>query len=470
MPTGHLKTSLLLLLCAALCGSCTPKPTLLDTIRARGELRVVTRNNPTTYFLHRDGPTGLEYEMAKLLAKRLDVRLTVTVAADRQEAVEMLQAGHADLAAAGLRHRFVTQSGLLPGPDYQWVTMQVVYRNGRRVPKSLGDIFPDQLHLLPSSLPPALLAEIQVQYPDLSQYVHDNLQTVDLLDMVEHGRIAFTVLPSNEIVHARQLRPELRAALAIGAPEPLAWALPRSDDDSLTREVEALFRELHASGQLGELLAHFQAPVESFDYVDSREFLERQRTRLPLYRDLFERVGEETGLDWRLLAAIGYQESHWDPKARSPTGVRGLMMLTNDTARRLGIKDRLDVEQSVRGGARYFLDLRARLPERIPEPDRSWMALAAYNVGLGHLEDARVLTQRQGKDPDDWLHVREHLPLLSSEKWYPQTKHGYARGFEPVRYVRNIRRYHHVLVQLTQPELPEHKWLAETPVLDLPLL
>lgn len=469
MPTGYPKASLLLL-CAALCGSCTPKESLLDTIRARGELRVATRNNPTTYFLHRDGPTGLEYELARLLAKRLDVRLTVTVVADRQGAVDLVHAGQADIAAAGLRHRYVTQSGLLPGPDYQWVTMQVIYRNGRRVPRSVGDIFPDQLHLLHSSLPPAVLAELQVQYPDLSLYVHENLQSADLLDMVEHGRIAFTVLPSNEIVHARQLRPELRAALAIGEPEPLAWALPRAGDDSLAREISAFFREMHDTGHLGELLAHFQAPVESFDYVDSRAFLERWRSRLPLYRELFERVGEEIGLDWRLLAAIGYQESHWDPKARSPTGVRGLMMLTNATARRLGIEDRLDVEQSIRGGARYFLDLRARLPERIPEPDRTWMALAAYNVGLGHLEDARVLTERQGRDPDDWLHVREHLPLLSSEKWYPQTRHGYARGLEPVRYVRNIRRYHHVLVQLTQPEPPAQKWLAETPGLDLPLL
>lgn len=469
MPTGYLTVPLLLLI--VLCSGCTSRESLLDAIRARGELRVATRNSPTTYFLHRDGETGLEYEMARLLAKRLSVRLKIIVVKDLQGTAELVRSGQADIAAAGLRHRYITETGLLPGPEYQWVTLQVIYRNGRRVPESLDDIFPDQLHLLPSSLPAATLAELQVRHPRLSTYLHTNLQTADLLDMVEHGRIAFTVLASNEVFHVRQLRPELRAALAIGAPEPLAWGLPRAIDDlSLAGEVEAFFRELNASGQIGKLLAHFQAPVESFDYVDSRAFLDRWRERLPLYRELFERVAAETGLDWRLLAAIGYQESHWDAHARSPTGVRGIMMLTHDTAKRIGVKDRVDVEQSIRGGARYFLDLRARLPARIPEPDRTWMALAAYNVGLGHLEDARVLTARQGQDPDNWLHVREHLPLLSSEKWYPQTRHGYARGFEPVRYVRNIRRYYHVLLQLTQPLPPAQQWLAELPDLELPLL
>jgi membrane-bound lytic murein transglycosylase F len=469
MPTGVPRTWTLLL-AIALCASCAPRESLLDAIRARGELRVATRNSPTTYYLHRDGETGLEYEMARLFAQRLKVRLRIVLAGDRQGVVDLVRDGKADIAAAALRHRYVAESGLLPGPDYQWVTPQVIYRNGRRAPRNLADLFPDQLHLLPASLPAPVLADIQVRYPQLSIYVHRDLQTADLLDMVEHGRIAFTVLPSNEVFHVRQLRPELRAAFAVGEPEPLAWGLPRSEDRSLSDAVAAFFTDLQRSGRLGELLAHFQAPVESFDYMDSRAFLQRLDSRLPLYRDLFERIADETGLDWRFLAAIAYQESHWEPGARSPTGVRGLMMLTRDTATRLGVRDRLDVKQSLRGGARYFLELRARLPQRIPEPDRTWMALAAYNVGLGHLEDARVLTERQGRDPDNWLEVREHLPLLSSERWYTQTRHGYARGFEPVRYVRNIRRYYHVLLQLTQPEPPAQEWLVEMPGLDLPIM
>jgi membrane-bound lytic murein transglycosylase F len=151
-------------------------------------------------------------------------------------------------------------------------------------------------------------------------------------------------------------------------------------------------------------------------------------------------------VDWRLLAAIGYQESHWDPDATSRTGVRGIMMLTQRTATQLGVNNRLDPEQSIEGGARYFLRMHRRVPARIQEPDRTWMALAAYNMGYGHLEDARVLTQKQGGDPDLWLDVNERLPLLSQEKWYRQTRYGYARGYEAKQYVENIRSYFDTLI------------------------
>ncbi len=469
MATGIPK-SVLLLLALTLCANCTPRKSQLDSIRERGELRVATRNSPNTYYLDREGETGLEYELAKLLAKRLKVRLLVVQGKDEQEVVQLVNTGQADIAAAGLRQKFVTAANLLPGPDYQQVTLQLIHRNGRRVPESIGDIFPDQLHLLPASLPADVLADMQIRYPKLSFYTHQNLSTSDLLDMLEQGRIAFTVLPSNEIPHTLHLRPELRSALSVSSPEPLAWGMVRGEDRSLHDEIVTFFAAVRGNGKLAHLLSHFQAPVESFDYLDSRTFLDRMRTRLPLYREIFERVAADTKLDWRFLAAIAYQESHWVADATSPTGVRGMMMLTNDTAKRLKVADRLNAEQSVRGGARYFQDLRQRIPDHVPEPDRTWMALAAYNVGLGHLEDARVLSERQGQDPDNWLHVRNHLPLLSNEKWYRQTQYGYARGYEPVHFVRNIRRYYYVLLQLTQPAPPAQPWLAEVPELDLPLL
>jgi len=122
------------------------------------------------------------------------------------------------------------------------------------------------------------------------------------------------------------------------------------------------------------------------------------------------------------------------------------MMLTQRTATQLGISDRLDPEQSIEGGARYFIRMRNRIPDRIPEPDRSWMALAAYNIGWGHLEDTRKLTQKQGGNPDRWQDVNERLALLSQEKWYRQTHFGYARGYEARQYVENIQSYFDTLV------------------------
>jgi membrane-bound lytic murein transglycosylase F len=150
-------------------------------------------------------------------------------------------------------------------------------------------------------------------------------------------------------------------------------------------------------------------------------------------------------MDWHLLAAVAYQESHWDPRAQSRTGVRGLMMLTLPTAREMGVDNRLDPGQSLRGGARYLKNIKRRLPDDISEPDRTWFSLAAYNIGMGHLEDARVITERQGGDPHVWREVMEHLPLLQKSKYYQDARYGFARGEEAVTYVQNIRHYYSIL-------------------------
>ena len=160
---------------------------------------------------------------------------------------------------------------------------------------------------------------------------------------------------------------------------------------------------------------------------------------------MFVEAAQRYQLDWRLLAAMSYQESYWNPRAVSPTGVRGIMMLTEATARQLGVPDRMDVRQSVHGGGAYLRTLIDRLPADIPEPDRTWMALASYNVGYNHLEDARILTQKQGADPNKWNDLKERLPLLAKAAWYTKTKHGYARGYEPVQLVNRIRTYYEVL-------------------------
>ncbi|MDH3886017.1 MAG: transglycosylase SLT domain-containing protein, partial [Desulfobacterales bacterium] len=207
---------------------------------------------------------------------------------------------------------------------------------------------------------------------------------------------------------------------------------------------------LKDNGQLDQLLERYYGYVTDFDYVGTRRYMKHIEQRLPQFRRWFEEAGEKTGVDWRLLAAIGYQESHWNPRAVSPTGVRGVMMLTQDTMRHLGIsKSRLDPQASIEGGGRYIARVRSRLPKRIREPDRTWMALAAYNVGTGHLEDARILAQGDGADQDKWIDVKKYLPLLSQKKWYKQTKYGYARGNEPVRYVENIRSYYDILAWIT---------------------
>lgn len=210
-------------------------------------------------------------------------------------------------------------------------------------------------------------------------------------------------------------------------------------------------RESHTLGSrmtfLDQRFAYLEsfAHLEAMQYGSNKLFAQRIETRLPRYRGLMQSAAREYGLDWPLLAAMSYQESFWNPDATSPTGVRGLMMLTLQTAKELSVTDRLDPRESIHGGARYFAQLRDRLPASVAEPDRTWMALAAYNMGMSHLEDARVLTEHKGKNPNAWTEVKQHIPLLQDQRYYKYLPNGYARGKEAVAYVERIRQYHTLL-------------------------
>ena len=178
---------------------------------------------------------------------------------------------------------------------------------------------------------------------------------------------------------------------------------------------------------------------------DTQVFLHHIKTRFPTYQEQFKIAGELQGIPWTLLAAQAYQESRWNRNAMSPTGVRGLMMLTRDTASDLGVENRLDPHKSISGGAQYLAWLYRRIPDQISDPDRTFVALAAYNVGLGHVKDARILATRLKRNPNKWNDLKTVLPLLAKKKYYRTLPHRYARGWEPVQYVKRIRAFRTLL-------------------------
>jgi membrane-bound lytic murein transglycosylase F len=267
-----------------------------------------------------------------------------------------------------------------------------------------------------------------------------------LLLAIADGELDATLVDSNIFKLNSQFYPSLKTGFTIADNQPQAWAFQRGEDHSLVQRARSFFKLINENGQLAAIQNRYNDNGNELDRVGMFQFMKQVRNRLPPLTPVFQEVAAAYDLDWRFLAAMGYQESHWNPDATSNTGVRGIMMLTQRTAKQLGIRDRLDPEQSIEGGARYFLRMRKRVPDRIPEPDRIWMALAAYNMGWGHLEDVRVLTQKQGGNPDRWQDVSERLTLLSQEKWYRQTRYGYARGYEARQYVDNIHSYYDTLV------------------------
>lgn len=428
----------------------------LKAVVASGELVVLTRSSPTTYFETPEGTAGFEHDLVQSFARHLGVNPRFIVAEKFNEIMPRFLKGEADMAAAGITVTEERSKLVRFGPPYQEIRQQVVYRLGTERPANVQELIGRQIEVQSGTSYAERLRELQTEYPDLKWNEVDK-NTEELLETVWEGLLELTIADSNIVAVDRQYFPDLQVAFSMQIPESLAWAFPLGPDQSLNEAAVRFFEKSRASGELAQLIDRYYGPAVKSNFINLSVYRVRIRSLLPQFQLLYEQAGKDYGLDWRLLAALGYQESFWDPKAISPTGVRGLMMLTEDTAASLGIKDRQDPAQSIDGAARYLRGLLERMPPGITGPDRSWMALAAYNVGINHLEDARILTQKQGHDPNKWNDVKNYLPWLADEKWYPKTKYGFARGMEPVRFVNRIRTYYDVLVKLDEEEKAKRK-------------
>lgn len=441
------------LLMLAGCGE-EHKPSVLEQVKAAGELRVVTRNSPSTYFQDRNGATGFEYELAERFAKDLGVELKVDTADNLDSLFASL--GSKDgpvMAAAGLVDTPQRKREARFSIPYLEVTPQIVYRQGDTRPTKAEDLVGKRILVMAGSSHAEQLAALKQQLPELAFEVSDAVEVVDLLRMVDEGQIDLTLVDSNELAMNQVYFPNVRVAFDLGDTNRMRWAVASGEDDSLLLEINAFLERTETNGTLQRLKERYYGHVDVLGYVGAYTFAQHLQQRLPRYEQMFRHASRTHQVDWRLLAAIGYQESLWQPNATSKTGVRGMMMLTQRTAQSVGVSNRLDPKQSIDGGARYFLKMHEQLPEGIAEPDRTWFALAAYNVGGGHLEDARRLTEAEGLDPNKWADVQKILPRLAQKQWYSKTRYGYARGGEPVHFVRNIRRYYDILTWVTQPQL-----------------
>lgn len=423
-------------------------PTQLEKIQQRGYLRILTLNSASTYFLDIDSPSGFEYQLARWFSESIGVEAGFITVSQFSDLYTELLFGTGDIAAAGLSEdESEFSSAVVYGPRYFEVKSQVLYRNGDvERPRKLVDIAGDGLHIIRGASQSRLLHSLKEEHPKLVWTEVDDIGVEELIELVDTGEVNYIVADSHHISLQRRFFPELSIAFELGEPRQLRWAFNIAEDDSLSIAIDQFFKQIEEDGRLEQLIHRHYSHVARFNYSDIQTFTKHMRERLPKYEQSFVQVAENHDIDWRLLAAIGYQESLWNERAKSPTGVRGLMMLTQATAKQVKVKNRLDPEQSIRGGADYFVSVRKRIPERILEPDRSWFALAAYNVGLGHVEDARIITETNGGDPDKWIDVKKSLPLLARKKWYKKTKYGYARGWEPVKYVENIRLYYEYLI------------------------
>jgi len=426
----------------------------LEQVLKRGSLIMLTRNGASSYYLGPDGPTGPEYTLAKEFSEYLGVGLEINLAGAFNQLFDLLASGQGDLIAANLTRTPDRELAVNFGPDYLETSTLVIYRRGQPRPKTLADLQNLKIMVIAGSSYEETLAEAKEQYPGLVWENRSDVGIEDILLAISDGVIDTTLVDSSIYQLHSHFYPLAAKAFSLPGTLPHAWAFPPGSDDSLVHKARNFMLQARESGRLQAFNDAFHGPRQSLDRTGMFQFLEQVRERLPPLLTLFQQTATDMDMDWRLLAAMAYQESHWKPDASSYTGVRGIMMLTRRTATQLGLTDRLDPQQSIEGGARYFQQLRKRIPARIPEPDRSWMALAAYNMGMGHLEDARILTQQRGGNPDIWEDVDENLILLSKEKWHSELRYGYARGFEARQYVENIRSYFDILIWMDTRDHP----------------
>ncbi|MFB9135015.1 membrane-bound lytic murein transglycosylase MltF [Vibrio olivae] len=428
----------------------------LDKIRERGVLHVGTLNNQLSYYIGPDGPAGLDYEIARDFANQLGVKLEMKPAYRISSLYPALETGEIDMIAAGLSQSEDRVRRFRTGPAYYYVSQQLVYKKGHWRPRNIDQLvesLPELtaanqgepvLNIVGDSHFNRTLSDIQQRHPDFEYKIAQNADVNDLLKQVSEGDLMFTVADSVEVSLSQRVYPDLAVAFELTEDQPVSWFTRRSGDESLYALMIEFFGDLNQSGRLASLEEKYLGHIGSFDYVDTRAFIRSLDTRLPKWSPLFKEYSDE--FDWRLIAALAYQESHWNPRAKSPTGVRGMMMLTLPTARSVDVSNRLDPEQSVRGGVEYLRRMVSRIPDSINEHEKIWFALASYNVGYGHMMDARRLTKKQGANPDSWGDVKDRLPLLRQRKYFSQTRYGYARGDEARNYVENIRRYYQSII------------------------
>jgi membrane-bound lytic murein transglycosylase F len=443
----------LLLLTGTLSAGCQERLFLndLEALKARGELVFITRNNATCYYEGPYGPSGFEYDLVKAFADHLGVTPRTLVIEEEAEMVSALRSGKADIIAAGFPFGPRSAQLLALGPGYIKVSQQVIGRRGGPEIRKVEDLAGNAIWTTGSSIRLELLNGLKNDNPRLAWEIHSEYSAEELLQMVWKNSVPLAVIESTTMAMNQRNFPELVVRMELGENQELAWGID-PHKRKLVAEIRNWFDRQETQEKIKGLTVHYYSHLEDFDYVDLVHYRERIATRLHHYQRHFEEAARTYGLDWQLVAAQAYQESHWDPDATSFTGVRGIMQLTQDTAKTLGVQNRMAVKETIFAGTRYLARLHRMIDSEIREPDRTYMALAAYNIGFGHLRDARRLAMRLEQPANSWYGVRAVLPLLRQKKYYTTLERGYARGDEAVQYVDRIRTYHNVLVNTLSAE------------------
>lgn len=414
----------------------------LKAIKARGVLRVLTRNNSNSYFVWRGRRMGFQYELAERLAKRLGVRLEVLVPQDWESMIPALREGRADVITAPMTVTPARAAQVLFARPYAVTRIVPVWKKGTEPVVSAEDLsgrkvrvheahsYYGELRGLNEKLAEQGIPPIKIVRAD------PELTTEDLLEQLAGGKFDYTLADEQIALVNKTFLPELEIGPPISGEQQLAWAVHPAAK-GLAAEINKMITQLKREPTFNVIYnRYFKSPKHSARIRSDK--LYAASGQISPYDKLIKKAAKANDLDWILLAAQVYQESRFDPQAKSWAGARGLMQLMPATARELGVKKPTDPAQSVNAGARYLAQLRDRIQNVEVSSERIKMALAAYNCGLTHVRNARKLMREEGATADTWREVRKGLKKLSQKKYYARPEYGYVRASEPIRYVEEI--------------------------------
>lgn len=441
---SNLLIALLLICSTAFINRSAPANKLEQVITA-GELRVLARTGPLSHYQGPEGTTGFEYSLLKGFADELGVKLVLTEAEQFSGLLQANSESAIDLISPTAINNHSAKEQLRFSSAFLQLEFQLIYNSNQTAPADLKALAGKKVLYVNKASVPVAMQELQQSMPEIQWEVVENVEMTDLLEMIERGTADYAVVDSAIYDIHRYSYPHAQVAFNIDKPRDLAWAFTKSRDNSLYDAAQKYLDKIKNNGQLAQISAHFFEQYIDVNTDDALMFTQRIENRFPRWAESIKLAATQYNLDWQLVAAIGYQESQWIPNAQSPTGVRGFMMLTPETARELGVKNLDDPKQSINGGAKYVRYLLDTLPEAIKGDDRLYMALAAYNQGIGHLDDARSLTRRLKGDANSWADVSKNFPLLARQEYYSKAMFGYSRGWEAVNYVKRVLNYQKLL-------------------------
>lgn len=418
----------------------------VERIKKTGILRLITNNSINTYYYYNGKPAGFEYDLAKAFADFLNVELDV-VTPGWNSMFSYLEQNKGDLIASQItitKERLEKVSFSIP---HMTIRQHIIHHKLVFGPKNIEDLSFRTIHVRRGTSYQSRLETIKNSGIDLNYILHNNMPTEELIRMVHDRKIQFTIADNNIAYLNQRYYPDIRIGIAVQGKESLAWAVNKNDLP-LLEQINKFFLYANETALLKQISDKYYPDIEGSNSFDIKKFHKMIKTRLPKYKEIIIKESQKYGFDWKLVAALIYQESRFNPNARSFSNVRGLMQLTILTAQEMGIDNRLKPSESIRAGIKYLDKMVKKFDYLEDSYQRILFGMASYNIGYGHVTDAMQLAKDMNLDETKWQDLKIVLPLLSKSKYYKKkTKYGYARGWEPVQYVERILTYFDILKQ-----------------------